>query len=240
MTERKGNGYTLVRKPILRERHFEKKEIKLGASKNSAPLLKKKSGKSRMSEDLPPLIENSKFVRKTVFRYICTNLALSSISVKDIIGALGCVAINSTTVNPWASSFKIHKIVAWPSASSSVDLFWNSGVGALTAVDSEKSKDLPTGITVTGRCVFVPPKKTLASDWIPINSTTSAANIFSFQQTADGAILDLHISFTLANTFTAGSITVSTATTGLPYYLALDGNGSGANHIVPLHLPTTS
>jgi len=206
--------------------------------KSPAQSRRGKKGKSKMGSQpsLPPQIDNTIQVN-TVIRYTCfDSLTPVSASIADIYGALGGVALTSTLFRPWASSFRIKKIRAWPPQSASatdyVSIFWNSLTGFTK--DEEKSKDLPEGITASGAVTLVPPKNSLAGDWMN-GSITGTTNVFTIQS-SNGAILDLHISFTLSNQFQPANIVLTAGTGGTIYYLALDGAAS--NTIVPTHLPT--
>jgi hypothetical protein len=110
---------------------------------------------------------------------------------------------------------------------------WNSGVSGLNR-DSEKSKDVPEGVTSTGKVTFRPPKKSVASDWMAASIGTT--NIFTMTCNT-GTIVDVSAMFTLANQFTSGTQTIATGTLGSIYYLPLDGASS--HEYFPLHLPTT-
>jgi len=216
----------------------EKKEVKAPA----APLLGAKGKRSVAGKmSLPPMIDNTINVTSTVIRYfISSSSAPVSCSTQDIFGALGGIAFTTTSVRPWAGSYRIRKVCAWPALSTTagepqVQLSWNGGLASQNR-DEIKSVDIPRGNTTTGMVTFVPPKRALAGDWVSSTATTTT-NLFTIEG-APGSVLDFHVSFTLSNAFLAAAITVGTATAGNPYYLALDGASS--NTIIPAHLPTTS
>jgi len=196
------------------------------------------SGRSvKHNVNLPPQI-NSTITVSTRIRYTAGSDNVVSVSAQDLAGACGgiCTVTNSV-FRPWASSFRIKKLVAWPAASASVlntvQLSWNSGIAGANR-DVESSTDLPEGITNTTACVFVPPPKSLASDWF--TATTGSTNIFTLVCTS-GSVLDLYLDYTLANQFVSGTSTIATGTLGSIYYLPLDGASS--HQYFPLHLPTT-
>jgi len=203
-----------------------------------SPSKTKKRGKRGMgvSSSLPPQINNTLQVNAVIRYTTFDSLNPVSASIADIYGALGGVALTSTLFRPWASSFRIKKICAWPAQSASatdyVSIFWNSLTGFTK--DEEKTKDLPEGITASGAVTLVPPKNSLAGDWMN-GSITGTTNVFTIQA-SNGSILDLHISFTLSNQFQPANIVLTAGTGGTIYYLALDGAAS--NTIVPTHLPT--
>jgi hypothetical protein len=226
---------------------FESKETKHNTSyasalpssysRKSKSIRKSKSKRRAGAVDrLPPMLDVTPTCHH-VFRYANSSASLVSVSVADMLGALGGVAITSTLFAPWASSFKIKSLRFWPADSTSsnntVDAFWNSGTSGQVR-DQEMIKSLPEGITETGCFVFRPPVRSLAADWFAATATASA-NIFSVQAPA-GSILDVSVTFTLSNTFQAGNITLTAGTGGKIYYLALDGAAS--NLYPPAQLPT--
>jgi len=192
-------------------------------------------GRPGMAGPLPPKLDATPFVSHT-FRFSNTAAGNAVVSFDTLCGALGgiCTVANSK-VQPWASSIRLKKVTVWPSASSSsvqkVELFWEQGTSGQIR-DSSIITDLPEGITVTKAVSFVPPAKSLASDWL-----ATPANVFAINAPV-GSIIDLSIDFTLANIYADGLQTVASATLGNIYYLALDG--ATANKYVPIGVPTTS
>jgi len=199
-----------------------------------------KAGSTKVS--LPPMIESTINVRSKI-RYTVlsgTSTAIHSVSVNDFLGSLGGVSITSSLFRPWASSFRLRKVTMWPAVIVGTDqtiasLWWNSGLTPFNK-DSEKSSDLPVGVTMTRPVVFRPPAKTLAGDWVAATGNPSA-NLFSFLSSA-GTIIDVECDYTLSNQILAANITTSAATGGNIYYLYLDGSG-GSNVVRPTHLPST-
>jgi hypothetical protein len=197
----------------------------------------KMGGTSGSSIQLPPQIENTLKIKSRI-RYVSGSDSIVSVSVADLIGSFGgtCTVTNSI-FKPWASSCRIIKVEAWPSASTtteqSANLSWNSGVSGLNR-DSEKSKDVPGGVTTSGKVTFRPPKKSVASDWMA--ASIGSTNVMTLTCNTV-TLLDVTAEFTLANQFTSGTQTIATGTLGSIYYLPLDGASS---HIYfPVHLPTT-
>jgi len=204
-------------------------------------LLGKQKGQSVGKLSLPPMIDNTINIAKTTIRYyVESSSGPVSCSVSDIFGALGGIALSTTSFRPWSGSFRILHVDAWPALSSTagdaqVQMSWNSGLAGQNR-DSIKSVDVPRGNTTTGRVRFTPPRKSLASDWVA-GTASSTPNLFTIVG-APGSILDFHVQFTLANAFASALITISNGVSGTPCYLALDGAGS--NTIIPAHLPTTN
>jgi hypothetical protein len=202
--------------------------------------VKNRTGKNRTGLILPPVLDNT-VKGSHCYRYFVASAASPvSVSVEDVLGALGgiCTVANSL-LKPIMSSFKIRKVVAYPSSStSSTDNFcqfsWNSGL-LPQQVDSLMTQDIPEGVSSSKPVVFVPPAKTLASDWVACTATVTA-NLFTIFADA-GSIIDLHVDYTISNAFIPATISIATGTLGTMYYLPLDGHAS--NTIVQAHLPTT-
>jgi hypothetical protein len=180
---------------------------------------------------LPPQLEASVAVSH-VYRFQPTVGGLKPVTVGDLLGVCGGIATSTTSVTTWASSLKIAKVVIWPSEGGNPMLQWSAGQSGQMP-DSEKFESIPTGITVTKALVFKPPAKSLASFWI--TSADASATLFEIRGDS-GSIIDLHISYRLSNIFAPLAITVSAATAGDVYYLALDGHAS--NDYSPIGLPT--
>lgn len=174
-----------------------------------------------------------------VYRFSVSTTGTYQITVASLLGALGGITsiVNSKIIS-WASAVKIRKVTVWPSASSSapvnVQLSWSAGQSGQVP-DQAEDMSIPQGTTVSRALAFVPPPMTLAKFWI--GDADVAANLFQVQVAA-GSILDLDVDYRLSNIITPTFSTVTVATLGTVYYLALDGPGS--NKIVPVGLPTTA
>jgi hypothetical protein len=226
----------------LREESVVSKKHKyLGSSMLAAQATGLPKVNGRSPGCLPPQLNNSVALTH-VFRYfVATTAAPVSVSVQDMLGALGGIcSVGNSLLKPWSSSFRIHSVTAYPSTAAAAPnenfcaLWWNAGP-SFQQKDVEESKDVPQGVTMTAPVRFTPPGKTLAGDWLACTATGST-NLFSMFVSA-GSIIDLHVSFTLSNQFIPATMTIGTGTLGTIYYLALDGPSS--NTIVPAHLPTT-
>lgn len=216
-------------KSLLRDDKKEKKELSRAPEMKLSKTFMGSSGLS-----LPPRLEATVNVQDSHFRFEAASSSTVSASFNDIFGALGgIVVVANSNFKPWASSYRIKSITAWPPSGSSASLSWNIGTSGQQR-DQETCQDVPTGVTSTKPIVFRPPKHTLAGDWVL--GTASNTNHFTMIVTA-GTIIDLHVQFTLSNQVQAGSLSISTGTLGLVYYLPLDGAGS--NIIQQIHLPTT-
>jgi len=186
---------------------------------------------------LPPVISSTPVVDH-VFRYASAANTLVTVTVADVLGACGTIGrVVNSTVQPWTSSFRINKITMYPAASAStnvdVDLVW-AGDANSHVKDSEKLRDLPAGMSVSGPMVFYPPRGTELAQW---HAATATGNLFSVLPGA-GSIIDFNVTYTTSNAFIAGSISVTTAVVGTVYYLALDGPST--NVLRPKGLISTS
>jgi len=234
--------FVRIRAPKGSEKKNQKKTNSKILTRSSVKRKGKGGKRAGGSVNLPPNLNNSITVRNAVYRYFAASGAGAavSVSVADMLGALGGVAQSASIFRPWASSFRIHKVCAWPANSNTgadqsyFTLSWNSGLVPYQR-DELKSEDLPEGATITRAVVERPPRGCLAGDWVASTASTTA-NLFTIQ-TSQGSIVDLHVSYTLPLAFTPGSLTTTSATTGQYYYLPLDGVAS--NTLKPVHLPTT-
>jgi len=190
------------------------------------------------SSSLPPRLDLTPHVNHT-YRFSVTETGTYSITVQDVVGAIGGIGYSTTSVGSWASSFKIDRVTVWPSLSGTVatgaSLSWAAGT-----VGQEEDKVIdrtyPSGVTVTGAVSFRPPKQTLAGFWLEAVDT-DAFTLWTMDLTS-GSVLDLTVSYTLCGKFFSTGIVVASAVAGEPYYLALDGPAS--NKIQPVGLPTTA
>jgi hypothetical protein len=221
----------------LKSPTVEKKESKGELRTISAAYMKGVPSKAPLS--LPPVMNMSQVVRGR-YRFTSLSNTLVSVSIADILGALGgtCSVANST-FRPWASSFRIREIRMYPGVNPAVgvsynSVAWNSGISGVSQ-DQERVDDLPSGITVSHALSFKPPARSLAADWISCIATTTT-NLFAMQS-QNGTIVDFHCDYTLSNQFQAGSITIASGTLGSIYYLPLDGAASA--EYPNTHLPST-
>jgi hypothetical protein len=177
----------------------------------------------------PKLSRRFRFVSTNASFELCTNITMS--------GLLGGIATSSTSFQPWSSSFRLHRVTVWPSvnngsSSTSVQMFWEPGTAGQVR-DERKVISIPEGVSITEPSIFTPPSRSLASDWLLLSQ---AANLFEVAS-PPGSILDLQVEFTLSNEFSSSPITVSGATTGSAYYLAMDG---AAGTYTPIGVPTVT
>jgi len=163
---------------------------------------------------------------------------VTRLTLASVIG--GIVTVANTTVSLIASSFRLHKVVVWPAAGTTVTIDQLIGGTAEQALQKEslKGSDLPTGITLDKPVVYRPPKTSYLSMWQATGSN-SGDGLFTVSGAA-GAIFDIHLSFTLFSgigSVCPTAVTTSTVPLGDFVYMPLDtGNKitvialNGANH----------
>jgi len=174
----------------------------------------------------------------TVLRYSTNTTQTVAIEVNDLISACGGLCtVTNTTLQCWASSIKLKKIVIYPSSSSAtaepVNIKWVTSFTPFVT-DTIMDETVPTGMTLPVSFTMIPPSKSLASDWL-----TSSSNTLFDIAIVPGCVVDIYIDYTLAGAIPPTSITIASGVLGNQYYLSLD-HSFGSNHFVPVGLPTTS
>lgn len=220
------------------------KQLPRLVKKGRAVVRARKSGPRRKAgaPHLPPIINATPTFGHT-YRFTVATVNLTDFPVvgADLAGALGtiCTVVNSK-VQPYISTVRIHRITIWPAANSNPPLKASVEWGAIAGIVKDESKvsGLPSGITEEKVVTAVPPRNSLASDWLNLQSLTG--NILFYLSCPAGSIIDIQLTCTLAAAFvTPANITVTTGVVGTAYFLALDKAG-GTSNIAPLGLPTTT
>jgi len=176
--------------------------------------------------------------------------SITSITGGDILGSAGVYTqtVNSSVV-PWYTSFKIHRIRVWAYTTSSdptelpVSISLEFGGGAVSAAAFGSNKlynDVSLNAAQPAFLDVVPPRGSAASFWNV--DTANIMFILTAAQSGIGAagsvILDLDLSLQTIGDASGNSIAVATAAAGSNYFLALDGPSS--NTLIPVApLPTT-
>jgi hypothetical protein len=193
--------------------------------------------RQRVKHNQPPQIESN--IRLThTYRFLASSSFNGAITPTQVIGALGTMGTaTNSLVTAFGESFKICRLEMWsPPASqgtaSTISVDW---VGSQNSPNREFS-DTTVSVATPAHVVCRPPPSSLAAFWQKVSSTT-IMNIVA----PSGTILDLVVSLILTDDETAVSTyTVSTATVGLVYYLALDHAAAGTGVLAPVSLVTTS
>lgn len=229
--EEKAPETKIIAKEVSEEKETPESSLTKG-------FLRGKRTKPAGNMSLPPALQITPTLRHT-FAFSPSATASQAISVIDLCGACGgIVTVVNSTFRPWASSVKINKITIWPASQTSdyaiSDVWWSNAVTGFNP-DRESIRPIPADMTVTGACVFVPPKDALASKWMNANLGTAAAFVI---QSNVGAVVYVDMSFTLANTNLAGTVAIASGVLGTQYYLSLDGPST--NKYRAIGLPTTA
>lgn len=199
--------------------------------------LQRASGKSL--KGLPPAIDVNMTFRRRVYFGVPSGANLVNVTPATLCGALGTVCyVANSTVAAICSMVRINSVTMWTPYSVSVipvqcELFWAAGATNNTK-EVDLVRPLPYGISNTGGMKFVPPADTLLDKWWKGSVTSSLFTVYA----PTGSILLLDVEAQQSNVFAGPTFTVSTATLGAQYFLALDGPSS--NKIVPIGLTTTS
>jgi len=158
-------------------------------------------------------------------------------------GAIGgfCTAVNSI-VSCYASSFRVKRVSVWPAAVAvgsasppTPEVVWYSPSNAVEK-DACVERTLPSGITVCAPVHSKPPRGSLCGDWI--NSAVNVTNLmFGFFWVPVGSVIDVEVSWTMANNMLSLDRTVATGILKGHYYLYLDG--STRHGFAPVAKPST-
>jgi hypothetical protein len=195
----------------------------------------KMSSSIRKNSSKPPQIQSN--IRVThKYRFLATASMSETISSLDIIGAIGTIGVSTTSVTPFAESFKIKRVSIWSPAPSqgqtstcSCEWLGTSQSPSIEVSDSSNS------VADVAKISTSPPQNSNAAFWQ--TPAIASVNLFTLTTPA-GSIVDLDLDFVLADDGAeAFGIAVATAVLQHPYYLALDGPTN--NNLVPVSLTTT-
>jgi hypothetical protein len=147
--------------------------------------------------------------------------------------------VANSTLAAFASSFRLLRITAWPSAGGDFGLIAALGGTAEQALqkDSEKISVIPTGVTTSEKArVFSFHKKSYLGMW-QLTGVNPNDSMLSYWGTS-GTVVDVEGVFTLVGaTSNPYPNTVATATLSNVYYPSFDGS---TTHVwVPQGLETT-
>lgn len=176
----------------------------------------------RKNLSLPPMLECSP-VLGAWFRFDVTATVTGSTVTKNHLMAVpGCIGVTINALGyTLASAVRLKRIRAWPAAGGEVTLQWNGSAGKQR--DESKDVTLPTGITVDRMVELSPPPGSYAAMWWEAAETTQSLLMINATQ---GAIIDVLLDYTLANTLGNLGVTFASISVGQMVYTYLDGNGS--------------
>jgi len=215
-------------------RHDSLQEFKLDrpvlARPQSLATLKGKKGKPTKGLTLPPELEATICFRH-IYRFKSTSTSAGIVSAYSLGAVPGVAATSSSAGRTIITSIRINTIKVWSAANSTsstpqtVSLSWSAAVFP-SVKDSEKMRTLPDGVSVTGVLLFVPPAKSLMSDWF-VPAQVDSGNLF-YLQSPIGSVVDVDLSCTLANTMSTQGVNSAsgTYTPGNIYYSSLDGSNN--------------
>lgn len=168
----------------------------------------------------------------------CTLQPLTLGGLNGLCGTIGTVT--NSTCSGIASSMRIRKIIIYPSTSqsgiSNAMIEWATAFSGFVK-DHIRDTALPLGITNTVPVLAVPPKGSLASNWLSIALGAGAAIMYI--TCPAGCVIDITLEYTTRGAITGYTFTgVSVVTVGNMYYLPPDGILS--NKLRVLGLPTTA
>jgi len=183
---------------------------------------------------LPPRITYAPTI-KHKWRFTPGSSNASTCNSNNLLAVAGGIASSATNLYTLASTFRVLSIEIWPSASTSTsedcNVQWQGPIVAVER-DSRQGRDLPEGLSVTGKFCARPPKGSLAGAWC----SSGTIGIFVIQAPA-GSIVDVIMEHTLSNALSNQALTGSGMTTGDVYYGGLDSVGSP--NYVPIGRPVS-
>jgi hypothetical protein len=167
----------------------------------------------------PAQIRSNIELRHT-FRYVATSSSSVNVDTSQILSALGVMGITNTSVRDFCSSFKVNHLTIYtpPAAvgsSATCSITWP---GANNSPPREYS-DTSVSVSTPAMVSCSPPPQSLASFW----QTGTGQTLFRLIAPS-GSIIDMSVSYFLADSNSAGTATtVITSVAGVVYYLPLDG-----------------
>lgn len=166
------------------------------------------------------------------------------ITINDIFGAILCIGkVSNTSVTPLATSFRIRKVSIWISGSTAAEA--DAGIAWFSA-NSDQDPDMEyvdeiQQMAGLSQCVVSrPPKNSTAGFWY--RDTVSPVNtaVFGLKISNQNSITEVDLDWTLPTSVVgSATITVSTATVGAMYRLALNKT-NGSSTLVPYNYTTTT
>jgi hypothetical protein len=208
--------------------------------RNRNKQVKRKPRKQRLAQPrllnraIPQIQTN--FVKSHRFRFLASSAVTAfGITNTDIGGASGVVGSAALTVSMVNQSFRLKRIDIWAPTSA-------SATGAITSVEwlgtanspNKEVSDISVNVSQPAFLSTKPPPLSLASFW----QLVSSSNVLFVLTCPGGSVIDVTLDLIENDSGTAiNDITVVTESSGVLYYLALDGV---TNHkLVPVSLNTT-
>lgn len=182
-----------------------------------------KGSRAGKGSTLPPSLMTTVSGSHT-YRFVSSSNVFLTITAKNILESMGGIALTTTTFVPWTSAFRVHHFTAWSASSASgadtPALYWGPGT-ASQVPDEERITTIPQGVALSRALRFVPPKSSLASDWITSAVPTA---VVLYVKLPVGTVIDMLVSFRLSNVVVPlAAVAVVGASAGSVYYPPLDG-----------------
>jgi hypothetical protein len=256
---RSGQSTTLERKtPLVGEPCLQGDSVKTDENKNELPRNKQmlqhvvlqrtimrhprnsRAPRAFRIPKLPPDLDLGRIqVLSQRLRFVAdSNVTQGTATLVSVFGAIGgiCTVANSS-VQGWASSFRLRRLTIWPAASGEATIFWGTGnAGTFGQPDEVHDSSIPTGITIDQPVSSTPPKNSWAAQWHDSTESVATAPILYFTIT-EGSVLDLELDFTLSAALNGYQWSATTASLKAIYYGYLDG--STTHLLKPLGRPST-
>jgi hypothetical protein len=182
----------------------------------------------------PPSILTNPMIAHT-YRFSASSAFSVGVTAQGLCGIAGAVGrVSNSAVQPVVTSVKVHRISIWapPGTQGGVA----SVLVQMTTIDQGLTKEYSNSSMSTAYPAYLsvkPTEGTLAYQWNKLST-----NVLFYVAGPAGSIVDINMTSVMndSNAITTDT-SVSTATVGVMYYLALD-NPSG-HLLVPVYLGTT-
>lgn len=206
--------------------------LAVAGSGTVSSVLQTKKGSRRTAPSLPPALEATPMSTFRM-RFRASATGTFSITGNNLAGAMGAVVYTANSLaRAHFGTARLHSITVWNPARDAVtvvsDLRWSTGVLSTLFKDTDQIRSTPDGVSNTAPSVFVPPSGTLCGAWMQLGAISSGV-LFILELTA-GAIVDVHVSGTLANNVSGATISVSAGAVGTQGYTALNGANGSLEH----------
>lgn len=165
-------------------------------------------------------------------RFTSSSAQASIITAASLCASAGIMAATTTSAYPLLMALKLNKIEMWaPSGaantSSTVGCSWSTN--STTYVSLQEISDTSCNQARPAHLVAIPPKRSLASDWVQCGVNTQYLATLTFPV---GVIVDIHFVGVLADNLLVGTaVTIAGGTVGGITYQPADGDGGVLNPV---------
>lgn len=159
-------------------------------------------------------------------RFTTTSAQASIISAASLCASAGIMAATTTTAYPLLMALKLNKVEMWaPSgaANTSTTVACNWSTNSTTYVSMQEISDTSCNQARPAHIVAIPPRRSLASDWVQCGVNTQYLCTLQFPV---GTIVDIHFVGILSDNLNVGTaVTIVGGTVGGVTYQPADGDG---------------